>query len=63
MDTIVSDKMTKSKDTLTNKLLEIKQLEDENHAIVMQSLETVTEILTTLNKRVSELEARMSDYE
>jgi len=55
--------MTKSKDTLTNKLLEIKQLEDENHAIVMQSLETVTEILTTLNKRVSELEARMSDYE
>lgn len=55
--------MTKPKDTLTNKLLEIKQLEDDNHAIVMQSLEAVREILTTLNKRVSELEAKMSNYE
>jgi len=65
MDTIVSDKMTNrdTQDILMGKLIDMEEISHQNHTLVMKSLEAVADIITTLNKRVSELEAKVSNYE
>ena len=62
MDTIVSDKMTNrdTQDILMGKLLDMQEISDENHTLVMKSLEAVAEIITVLNKRISDLEAQVN---
>jgi len=52
-----------TQDILMGKLIDMEELGNENHELIMKSLETVTEIITALNKRVTELEAKMSNYE
>lgn len=52
-----------TQDILMGKLIDMEELGNENHTLIMKSLETVTEIITALNKRVTELEAKMSNYE
>lgn len=62
MDTIVSEDMTSrdAQDMLMGKMIDLQEISDENHRIVMKSLESVAEILTHLNQRVNELEAQVN---
>ena len=49
-----------TQDILMGKLLDMQEISDENHTLVMKSLESVAEIITILNKRISELEAKVN---
>lgn len=49
-----------TQDILMGKLLDMEQISNENHTLVMKSLETVAEIITLLNKRITELEAKVN---
>lgn len=49
-----------TQDILMGKLLDMQQISDENHTLVMKSLEAVAEIITVLNKRISDLEAQVN---
>jgi len=62
MDTIVSKDMTSrdTQDMLMGKMIDLQEISDENHRLVMKSLESVAEILTHLNQRVTELEAQVN---
>lgn len=63
MDTIVSEDMT-SKDTqdiLMGKLLDIEQISDQNHEIVMKSLGAVVKIIGVLNERITQLEDKVNE--
>lgn len=48
-----------TQDILMGKLLDMEQISSENHEIVMRGLEAVAEIITVLNKRMNELEAKV----
>lgn len=49
-----------TQDMLMGKMIDLQEISDENHQIVMKSLESVAEILTHLNQRVTELEAQVN---
>lgn len=60
MDTTVSEDMNQEENLdILNTLVEIEQLDRKNHEIVMRSLETVAEIITALNDRITKLEAKV----
>lgn len=46
-------------DMIMGKLMEMEELNDTNHSLTMKSLESIAEIITILNKRVSELETKV----
>lgn len=61
MDTTVSEDMNQEENLdILNTLVEIEQLDRKNHEIVMRSLETVAEIITALNDRITKLEAQIN---
>lgn len=62
MDTIVSDEMTSrdTQDIFMGKLIDMQEIGEENHQLVMKSLEAVAEIITVLNKRITDLEAKVN---
>ncbi len=62
MDTIVSKNMTNrdTQDIVMGKILDIEELSRDNHILVMKSLETVAELITLMNKRINELEAKVN---
>lgn len=49
-----------TQDMLMGKMIDLQEISDENHRLVMKTLESVAEILTHLNQRVTELEAQVN---
>jgi hypothetical protein len=50
-----------TQDVLMGKLLDIEQVGDENHELVMKSLEALTDIIEALHKRLSALEVKANE--
>jgi hypothetical protein len=50
-----------TQDVLMGKLLDIEQVGDENHELVMKSIEALTDIIEALHKRVIALEAKVNE--
>lgn len=46
-------------DMIMGKLMEMEDLNDTNHSLTMKSLESIAEIITVLNKRISDLEVKV----
>lgn len=49
-----------TQDIVMGKILDIEELSRDNHILVMKSLETVAELITLMNKRINELEAKVN---
>lgn len=49
-----------TQDILMGKMIDLQEISEENHQLVMKTLESVAEILTVLNKRITELEAKVN---
>lgn len=45
-----------TQDILMGKLLDMEEISSENHQTITKSLETIAEVLTLLNERVTKLE-------
>jgi hypothetical protein len=50
-----------TQDILMGKLLDIEQVGDENHQLVMKSLETLSDIVEALHKRLCALEVKANE--
>lgn len=48
-----------TQDIIMGKIIDLQEIGEQNHQIIIKSLESVTEILAILNERVSELESQM----
>lgn len=60
-DTIVSENMTNrdTQDIMMGKLLDMEEISSENHAILMKSLEVMSDVINILNDRITKLEAKV----
>lgn len=50
-----------TQDILMGKLLDIEQISDQNHEIVMKSLGAVVKIIGVLNERITQLEDKVNE--